>query len=155
MALKLWQPRCLYCVLCSHPIPWKGFRHLSYLPPLLLLFFLVLRNSPKGDKPLGMGTVRMDRPAPKLKSVADTTNYGDPTTATSLITPSSATRLGLSATELEEKRPMNEIRRVFAAMSVELSDTEFEEAWALATAESLNNKASILDFQGALANLHS
>eukprot|EP00055_Hartaetosiga_balthica_P006584 m.20929 g.20929 ORF g.20929 m.20929 type:complete len:450 (-) comp5301_c0_seq1:1941-3290(-) len=98
----------------------------------------------------GMASIRTDRPPPLHESVANKTNYGDPTTSGILLTPSPLTSMGLSQLELESPRSKQQLARIFKAMYPTLTDEDVEEVWNTTTNDGVYQGLSINDFSAAL-----
>ncbi|XP_063725386.1 EF-hand domain-containing family member B-like isoform X2 [Symsagittifera roscoffensis] len=77
----------------------------------------------------GTPTVRVDRPAPKYKSVSDRTNYGDEADAWGLMTPSVFTNSGVYEDDLFQPRSPEEVKRIFANIGEDFEDGFFFEVW--------------------------
>ncbi|XP_075245572.1 EF-hand domain-containing family member B-like isoform X2 [Convolutriloba macropyga] len=88
------------------------------------------RVPPQTDyRTYGTPTVRVDRPAPKFKSVSDRTNYGDEADAWGLMTPSVFTNSGVYEDDLFQPRNPEEIKLIFANIGEEFDDGFFFEVW--------------------------
>jgi len=77
----------------------------------------------------GTPTVRTDLAAPTLKRVSDNKNYGDESDANGLINPNTYAKYGLSERDFFMARPADEIKRIFFAVGVTMSEETFGEAW--------------------------
>uniref|UniRef100_A0A3Q3JB97 EF-hand domain-containing protein n=1 Tax=Monopterus albus TaxID=43700 RepID=A0A3Q3JB97_MONAL len=81
----------------------------------------------------GIPTVRSDRPAPRIRRVGDTTNYGDTSTAANLLHPSVHALHGVHEEHFFCPRTKEEITEIFMNVGVIISEETFEEAWKLAS----------------------
>ncbi|GFR51165.1 hypothetical protein Agub_g13522 [Astrephomene gubernaculifera] len=94
------------------------------------------RNKTKsGDETrvFGVPTIRTDMVRlPKLRSVADPQNYGNEPDAGQVLRPPLAADLGISDEQFVALRPKEEIRQLVDDAGVNMSEEEFDAAWALA-----------------------
>jgi len=74
----------------------------------------------------GVPTIRSDRPAPALRSVADPNNYGNESDGKGLLYPSAYAAGGISEEDFLQERSAAQVRTVFARMGTQFSDEEFE-----------------------------
>ncbi|KAI3361356.1 hypothetical protein L3Q82_013534 [Scortum barcoo] len=81
----------------------------------------------------GIPSVRSDLPAPRIKRVSDTNNYGDLSTAGDLLHPSVHAMRGVHEEHFFCPRGKNEIAEIFRNVGVNISEETFEEAWKLAS----------------------
>ncbi|KAF7643712.1 hypothetical protein LDENG_00234920 [Lucifuga dentata] len=81
----------------------------------------------------GIPTVRTDLPAPRIKRVNDTTNYGDSATAADLLQPPVHVRWGVYEEHFFCPRTKKEIAEIFRNAGVNITEETFEEAWKLAS----------------------
>eukprot|EP00049_Salpingoeca_infusionum_P003897 m.72252 g.72252 ORF g.72252 m.72252 type:complete len:449 (+) comp12327_c0_seq8:147-1493(+) len=88
------------------------------------------------------------RRPPRVKSLVDQANYGDGTTAGTLLAPSNLTLRSLDDTELDKPRSAAEVKRVYDAMGVVLSDEQFDVYWTQVADQ--DNMASVMAFRSAL-----
>lgn len=91
----------------------------------------------------GIPTVRSDIAAPLLRRVSDRKNYGDESAAWGLISPNVYARSGLTERDFFLPRPQAEIKRIFAAIGVEMSDESFQEAWRRAKASDPRGRSEV------------
>ncbi|XP_070768717.1 EF-hand domain-containing family member B [Enoplosus armatus] len=89
----------------------------------------VLSNS----RTFGIPSVRSDLPAPRIKRVSDTNNYGDTSTAGDLLHPSVHALQGVHEKHFFCPRTKKEIAEIFRNVGVNISEETFEEAWKLAS----------------------
>lgn len=115
----------------------KGYRNFSHDP----------------ERVFGVPTVRADIAAPATRSVSDNQNYGDDTSAQSLLQPSRFAVVGVDHKDFVEQRPPQEIRDIFEKIGISLDDHEFAQVWKrAATAYDLNDDGivSIEEFRLAI-----
>ena len=74
----------------------------------------------------GVPTIRSDLPAPRTKRVGDQKNYGEQSDVYGLINPSIYTSHGLMEKDFFLVRSKDDIKSVFEAMKLGLSDNEFD-----------------------------
>ncbi|KAM4600416.1 EF-hand domain-containing family member B [Polymixia lowei] len=87
---------------------------------------------PTDGRTYGVPTVRTDLPAPRVKRISDTANYGEEATAAHLLYPSLRALRGVTEEHLFGPRAKEEIADIFQNVGVLLSRETFEEAWRLA-----------------------
>ncbi|XP_071326210.1 EF-hand domain-containing family member B isoform X2 [Trachinotus anak] len=90
----------------------------------------------------GIPSVRSDLPAPRIKRVSDTTNYGDTSKAADLLHPSVHALQGVHEEHLLCPRTKKEIAEIFRNVGVNISEETFEEAWKLASMKQPEGKSS-------------
>ncbi|XP_049902222.1 EF-hand domain-containing family member B isoform X1 [Epinephelus moara] len=90
-------------------------------------------SSTLNSRTYGIPTVRSDLPAPRLKRVSDTNNYGDTSTAADLLHPSVHALRGVHEEHFFCPRTKKEIAEIFRNVGVTISEETFEEAWKLAS----------------------
>jgi len=115
----------------------RGYRNFSHDP----------------DRVFGVPTVRADIAAPAKRSVSDNQNYGDDTSAQSLLQPSRFAVVGIDHKDFVDQRPPEEIRDIFEKVGISLDDHEFAQVWKrAATAYDLNGDGivSIEEFRLAI-----
>ncbi|KAM9309946.1 EF-hand domain-containing family member B [Pholidichthys leucotaenia] len=98
----------------------------------------------------GIPTVRSDLPAPRIKRVSDTTNYGDTFTAADLLHPSVHAVRGVHQEHFFCPRTKKEIAEIFRNVGVNISEETFEEAWTLASMKQPSGDVCIEVFRSAL-----
>ncbi|KAM7382980.1 hypothetical protein PAMP_002670 [Pampus punctatissimus] len=81
----------------------------------------------------GIPSVRSDLPAPRIKRVSDSNNYGDGATAADLLHPSVHALRGVHEQHFFCPRTKTEIAEIFRNVGVNISEETFEEAWKLAS----------------------
>ncbi|XP_037985473.1 EF-hand domain-containing family member B isoform X1 [Motacilla alba alba] len=90
----------------------------------------VVGGVPTSCYPLcGVPSIRSDIPAPRVRRLSDTTNYGDQGSSFSLLFPSVFSQKGVYEKHLLKKRPKAEIKQVLHNMGMNASDERFEEIW--------------------------
>ncbi|KAM7421486.1 hypothetical protein PAMA_015566 [Pampus argenteus] len=85
------------------------------------------------SRTFGIPSVRSDLPAPYIKRVGDTNNYGDGATAADLLHPSVHALQGVHEQHFSCPRTKTEIAEIFKNVGVNISEEAFEEAWKLAS----------------------
>ncbi|NWI89095.1 EFHB protein, partial [Pitta sordida] len=90
----------------------------------------VVGGLPTSCYPLcGVPTIRSDIPAPRIRRISDTTNYGDQGSSYALMFPSVFSEKGVYEKELLKKRPKAEIAQVLHNIDMNVSGERFEEIW--------------------------
>ncbi|NXC31672.1 EFHB protein, partial [Campylorhamphus procurvoides] len=77
----------------------------------------------------GIATIRSDIPAPRIRRLSDTTNYGDQGTSFAVLFPSVFSQKGVYEKELLRKRPKAEIAQILHNIGMDVSGERFEEIW--------------------------
>eukprot|EP00455_Lapot_gusevi_P020542 TRINITY_DN2174_c0_g5_i1.p1 TRINITY_DN2174_c0_g5~~TRINITY_DN2174_c0_g5_i1.p1 ORF type:complete len:445 (-),score=67.70 TRINITY_DN2174_c0_g5_i1:514-1794(-) len=95
----------------------------------------------------GTSSIRRDRPAPALRSVANFTNYGDEVGARDLLKPSRFAFDGLDEQDFTRSRQADEIRSIFSNIGHDFTDQEFNQLCVMATAD--NQPLNIETFRKA------
>ncbi|XP_075322939.1 EF-hand domain-containing family member B [Odontesthes bonariensis] len=101
----------------------------------------------------GVPSVRSDLPAPRLKRVSDTVNYGDLSTAADLLRPSVYALNGVQQEHFFCPRTKEEIKEIFRNVGVDVSDETFEEAWKLASTKQPNGEVCVQVFRDTLEEI--
>lgn len=96
----------------------------------------------------GVPTVRSDLPAPLLRRISDRRNYGDESSAYGLINPNLYSNFGLTERDFFMPRSQEEIREIFEAIGVTMSDENFQIAWR--RAKSQNGRVCVESFRNVL-----
>uniref|UniRef100_A0A8C7WPB0 EF-hand domain-containing protein n=1 Tax=Oryzias sinensis TaxID=183150 RepID=A0A8C7WPB0_9TELE len=91
----------------------------------------------------GVPSVRSDLPAPRVKRMGDTTNYGDSSTAADLLHPSVHALRGVHEEHFLCPRSKEEISEIFRNVGVDISEETFEEAWTLASMKRPNGEMNL------------
>ncbi|NWH31007.1 EFHB protein, partial [Chloropsis hardwickii] len=90
----------------------------------------VVGGIPASCYPLcGVPSIRSDIPAPRIRRLSDTTNYGDQGNSFSVLFPSVFSQKGVYEKDLLKKRPKAEIKQVLHNMGMNAADERFEEIW--------------------------
>uniref|UniRef100_A0A665UGM4 EF-hand domain-containing protein n=1 Tax=Echeneis naucrates TaxID=173247 RepID=A0A665UGM4_ECHNA len=110
---------------------------------------LLISNS----RTYGIPSVRSDLPAPSIKRVSDTTNYGDTSTAAELLHPSVHALQGVHKEHLFCPRTKKEIAEIFGNVGVNISEETFEEAWKLATMKQSDGDVCVEVFRNVLKEI--
>lgn len=103
----------------------------------------------------GVPSIRIDRPAPRYKSVSDRTNYGDEADAWGLVTPSVFTNSGVYEEDLFKSRSPDEIKTIFASIGEQFEDEFFFEVWNHAASLHPKGEVNVECFRTALTRLGS
>ncbi|XP_050173788.1 EF-hand domain-containing family member B [Myiozetetes cayanensis] len=77
----------------------------------------------------GIPTIRSDIPAPRIRRLSDTTNYGDQGSSFALLFPSVFGQNGVHERELLKKRPKAEIAQMLHNIGMDVSGEKLEEIW--------------------------
>ncbi|XP_070822313.1 EF-hand domain-containing family member B [Chaetodon trifascialis] len=101
----------------------------------------------------GIPSVRSDLPAPRIRRVSDTTNYGDMSTVRDLLYPSVYALLGVHEENLFCPRSKNQIAEIFRNVGVNISEATFEEAWKLASMKHPAGEVCVENFRNALKEI--
>ncbi|XP_045899984.1 EF-hand domain-containing family member B isoform X2 [Micropterus dolomieu] len=101
----------------------------------------------------GIPSVRADLPAPRIKRVSDTNNYGDTSTAADLLHPSVHTLQGVHEEHFFCPRTKKEIAEIFRNVGVNISDEMFEEAWKMASMKHPDGEVCVEVFRDVLKEL--
>uniref|UniRef100_A0A3P9KRP5 EF-hand domain-containing protein n=1 Tax=Oryzias latipes TaxID=8090 RepID=A0A3P9KRP5_ORYLA len=101
----------------------------------------------------GVPSVRSDLPAPRVKRMGDTTNYGDSSTAADLLHPSVHALRGVHEEHFLCPRSKEEISEIFRNVGVDISEETFEEAWALASMKRPNGEVCVETFRNTLKEI--
>ncbi|NWV08589.1 EFHB protein, partial [Ptilonorhynchus violaceus] len=90
----------------------------------------VVGGIPTSCYPLcGVPTIRSDLPAPQIRRLSDTTNYGDQGNSFAVLFPSVFSQKGVYEGDLLKKRPKAEIAQVLHNIGMNVADERFEEIW--------------------------
>ncbi|KAM3614455.1 uncharacterized protein V6R79_014618 [Siganus canaliculatus] len=115
-----------------------------------------------GDRPVtsnsctyGIPSVRSDLPAPRIKRVSDTTNYGDVSTAGDLLHPPVYVVHGADKELYFSPRTKKEIAEIVRNIGVDISEETFEEAWTLASVKHPTGEVCIEDFRNVLKEIQA
>ncbi|NXH93115.1 EFHB protein, partial [Edolisoma coerulescens] len=94
------------------------------------LYNAVVGGIPASCYPLcGIPTIRSDIPAPRIRRLSDTTNYGDQGNSFSVLFPSVFSQKGVYEGDLLKKRPKAEIKQILHNTGMNVADERFEEIW--------------------------
>jgi len=74
-------------------------------------------------------TIRSDLPAPRIRRVGDSTNYGDESGAYGLMYPSIYSNSGVYEDDFFAPRSPEEVKQMFANIGVSMTPEVFEELW--------------------------
>ncbi|XP_039973990.1 EF-hand domain-containing family member B [Xiphias gladius] len=105
------------------------------------------------SRTFGIPSVRSDLPAPVIKRVSDTTNYGDTSTAADLLHPSVHALWGVHEQHLFCPRTKKEIAEIFRNVGVKISEETFEEAWKLASMKQPEGEVCVEVFRNVLKEI--
>ncbi|NXR40991.1 EFHB protein, partial [Zosterops hypoxanthus] len=90
----------------------------------------VVGGIPTSCYPLcGVPTIRSDIPAPRIRRLDDTTNYGDQGNSFAILFPSVFSQKGVYEKDLLKKRPKAEIKQILHNTGMNVADERFEEIW--------------------------
>jgi len=78
------------------------------------------------DRVFGVPTIRADIDKPKMRSVADSNNYGDEPDAVGLLFPQRFAEFGVGKEDFEALRPKEDIRKLFANIGFAYKPGKFE-----------------------------
>jgi hypothetical protein len=98
----------------------------------------------------GVPTIRSDLPAPRIKRVGDSKNYGDESDAYGLMYPSVYSSRGVFERDFFRSRGPQEVREVFQRVGVEMPDQVFQEVWQEAERRDPRGEVSIESFRAVL-----
>ncbi|XP_065052077.1 EF-hand domain-containing family member B-like [Rhopilema esculentum] len=98
----------------------------------------------------GIPTIRSDLPAPRIRRIGDSTNYGDESNAYGLINPSIYSNHGVFERDFFQNRDENEIRQIFDSIGFALTNDDFQKVWETARENSDNGKVSVETFRQIL-----
>ncbi|XP_024857854.1 EF-hand domain-containing family member B isoform X2 [Kryptolebias marmoratus] len=101
----------------------------------------------------GMPTVRSNLPAPRIRQVGDTNNYGDSSTAADLLNPSVSAARGVHEQHFLCPRSKHEISEIFRNVGVNISEETFKEAWRLASMKQPGGEVCVEVFRNALREI--
>ncbi|XP_010772350.1 EF-hand domain-containing family member B [Notothenia coriiceps] len=101
----------------------------------------------------GVPSVRADLPAPRIKRVSDTNNYGDSSTAGDLLHPSVHALQGVHEKHFFLPRTKKEIAEIFRNVGVDVSEETFEEAWKLASMKHQDGEVCVEVFRNTLKEI--
>uniref|UniRef100_A0A3P8U8V3 EF-hand domain-containing protein n=1 Tax=Amphiprion percula TaxID=161767 RepID=A0A3P8U8V3_AMPPE len=109
--------------------------------------------SKSGSRTYGIPSVRSDLPAPRIKRVSDTNNYGDASTAANLLHPSVHADHGVHEEHFFSPRTKQEIAEIFKNVGMDISEDTFEEAWKLASMKQPNGEVCVEVFRNILKEI--
>ncbi|XP_033957943.1 EF-hand domain-containing family member B isoform X2 [Pseudochaenichthys georgianus] len=101
----------------------------------------------------GVPSVRADLPAPRIKRLSDTNNYGDSSTAGDLLHPSVHALQGVHEKHFFLPRTKKEIAEIFRNVGVDVSEETFEEAWKLASMKHQDGEVCVEVFRNTLKEI--
>ncbi|KAF6727028.1 EF-hand domain-containing family member B [Oryzias melastigma] len=101
----------------------------------------------------GVPSVRSDLPAPPIKRMGDTTNYGDSSTAADLLHPSDHALRGVHQEHLLCPRSKEEVAEIFRNVGVDVSEETFEEAWKLASLKHPDGEVCVETFRNTMKEI--
>uniref|UniRef100_UPI0037E82E0B EF-hand domain-containing family member B n=1 Tax=Semicossyphus pulcher TaxID=241346 RepID=UPI0037E82E0B len=105
------------------------------------------------NRTFGIPSVRSDLPAPRIKRVSDTNNYGDTSTARDLLHPSVHAVQGVYEEHFFCPRTKKEMAEIFKNVGVNLSEELFEEAWKLASMKHPSGEVCVEVFRNTLKEI--
>ena len=108
------------------------------------------RNIAPQGRIFGVPSIRHDIVAPAQRSVSDYQNYGDEAGAGQILSPPRFTDGGVGQADFLQARDAAELRDIFAAIGVELSDADFAATYETATKMDPSGLVSVESFRRAL-----
>ncbi|KAM9782540.1 EF-hand domain-containing family member B [Neosynchiropus ocellatus] len=105
------------------------------------------------SRTFGVPTVRSDLPAPRIKRVSDSTNYGDTSTAANLLHPPLHSLQGVHERHFFSPLTKAEVTEIFRNVGVSVSEETFEEAWKLAAMRDAAGEVCVEAFRTALKEI--
>jgi len=111
---------------------------------------VLIKSVPNEQKPCGVLSVRSDLPAPRIRRMGDTVNYGDESDAYGLIQPSVYSQRGVYEEDFFKARDQKDIKRIFDSAGVELSHDMFLKLWSKATEGHKDGSVSVERFRNIL-----
>ncbi|NXU49963.1 EFHB protein, partial [Turnix velox] len=102
----------------------------------------------------GVPTIRSDLPAPRIRRISDTTNYGDEGCAYTLLFPSIFSQKGVYERDFFQTRPKAEIAQILHNIGVTLSDERFEEIWKEACLKHRKEEVCVESIRNVLDEIH-
>jgi len=106
--------------------------------------------STKEWKTNGIPTIRSDLPAPRIRRIGDSTNYGDESDAYGLMNPSIFSNHGVFERDFFKSRSENEIRQIFDSIGFAMTSDAFHEVWQAARELSETGEVSVELFRQML-----
>lgn len=138
-----------------HPLPPPPQSLTNYLPTSQKIQAASDLAATHNLRTFGVPTIRSDIPAPRIKRVADTTNYGDEPGAYSLLYPSLYSNMGLYGEDFFAYRSQEEIRELFEKIGVSMTPEVFQELWKMAASRDANNGVSVESFRAAMEEVQA
>eukprot|EP00904_Undaria_pinnatifida_P010860 jgi/Undpi1/6904/HiC_scaffold_21.g09379.m1 len=113
------------------------------------------RNAVAERRAFGVPSIRSDIPPYARRSVADTQNYGDDSSARYLVNPSQFSSVGIEDDEFFTDRGKLELRKLFESTGYPFSQEVFDSIWATAVGHKRLDRGdqdmcSIVEFQRAV-----
>ncbi|XP_066500682.1 EF-hand domain-containing family member B [Hoplias malabaricus] len=108
-----------------------------------------------GYQTYGVPTVRTDLPAPRIKRISDSTNYGEEATAYDLLYPTVHSVYGVNEKHFFTPRSKDEMEQIFRNVGVHVSEPTFEEAWKLASMRNPAGEVCVESFRNVLRELQA
>ncbi|XP_028280759.1 EF-hand domain-containing family member B [Parambassis ranga] len=129
--------------------PWAGPDHFKTSSSLIGAGCVGVVTTDSGPT-CGIPSVRSDLPAPRIKRVSDTNNYGDTSTVADLLYPSVHALQGVHKEHLFCPRTKTEIAEIFKNVGVSLSEEMFEKTWEQASMKQSTGEVSVESFRDVL-----
>lgn len=104
----------------------------------------------EGHRSYGIPTIRSDLPAPRIRRVGDSTNYGDESDSFGLLNPSLYSNKGVYEQDFFRPRSQQTIHRIFDSIGVEINPETFQQLWEKAKEQQQNGEVSVETFRGLL-----
>ncbi|KAM8827153.1 EF-hand domain-containing family member B [Synchiropus picturatus] len=113
------------------------------------------RESPgePASRTFGVPTVRSDLPAPRIKRVSDSTNYGDTSTAADLLHPPLHSMQGVHERHFFSPLTKEEVTEIFRNVGVSVSQETLAEAWKLAAMRDPAGEVCVEAFRSVLKEM--
>ncbi|XP_064389897.1 EF-hand domain-containing family member B-like isoform X2 [Halichondria panicea] len=103
----------------------------------------------------GVPTIRSDLPAPRIKRVADHTNYGDESGAYGLMYPSIYSNKGVHEKDFFQPRDEATIQGIFDKIGVSMSREVFHELWSEAQKRDPRGQVSVESFRALMEEVQA
>ena len=103
----------------------------------------------------GVPTIRTDLPAPNIRRIDDTKNYGDESQAHGLMNPSIYSTHGVYENDFLIPRSRSEIREIFSNIGVEMKQETFDEICNIAASCHPTGLVSVESFRNVLDEMQS
>ncbi|NXU73173.1 EFHB protein, partial [Oreotrochilus melanogaster] len=102
----------------------------------------------------GVPTIRSDIPAPRIRRVSDTTNYGDEANAYAVMFPSVFSQKGVYERDIFKTRPKAEIAEILRNIGVNISQETFEDIWNQVCMKHQKEEVCVESLRNELNEIH-